>query len=441
MHPLNIIAGTLVLSILFYSCDKNEHAPEVADQEFTIAENSPAGSVVGTVKASDADDGQVVSLKIIDGNLNGTFEIDSFSGILSVSNPTGLDYEESTQISITVSASDSHNKDPMESSARIQINLSDVNEFAPVVNNQVFELDENSASGTEIGSVQASDSDTHQQLIFDILPWSDNGYVSIDSITGNLTIVDSSAFDFESKEQVFIGIRVRDNHVNSMSDTAIITINIQDVPELGFGMAGHYPFNGNANDESGNMLNGMVQGVTLTDDRFGNSNAAYDFDGNPGYISMPDEFDHLPRTISLWFNASAVNYGSTYGSIYQSDNPSLIYGNSGIVVRDAGSDSKKELLLVISGVPYSTEINIDTWYHVIMAVNSNREVLFYLDGSLVDKELFRNFAVSVDGSENAIIGAGRQALNSYFNGAIDDIRIYDRNLSDEEISLISLAQE
>ena len=46
------------------------------------------------------------------------------------------------------------------------------------------------------------------------------------------------------------------------------------------GLVGWWPFNGNANDESGNGNNGTVNGATLTTDRFGNLNKAYSFDGN-----------------------------------------------------------------------------------------------------------------------------------------------------------------
>jgi hypothetical protein len=46
------------------------------------------------------------------------------------------------------------------------------------------------------------------------------------------------------------------------------------------GLVGYWPFNGNANDISGNGNNGTVNGATLTTDRFGNTNSAYSFDGN-----------------------------------------------------------------------------------------------------------------------------------------------------------------
>ena len=48
----------------------------------------------------------------------------------------------------------------------------------------------------------------------------------------------------------------------------------------------YYPFNGNANDESGNGNNGVVSGATLVDDRLGNTDSAYYFNGTSDYISI-----------------------------------------------------------------------------------------------------------------------------------------------------------
>ena len=70
------------------------------------------------------------------------------------------------------------------------------------------------------------------------------------------------------------------------------------------GLVGYWPFNGNANDESGNGNNGTVNGATLTTDRFGVANKAYNFDGIDDFIdfvnsSVPTGVSS--RTISLWF--------------------------------------------------------------------------------------------------------------------------------------------
>ena len=52
------------------------------------------------------------------------------------------------------------------------------------------------------------------------------------------------------------------------------------------GLVGYWPFNGNANDESGNGNNGTVSGATLTNDRNGIANKAYSFNGISDYITI-----------------------------------------------------------------------------------------------------------------------------------------------------------
>jgi len=72
-------------------------------------------------------------------------------------------------------------------------------------------------------------------------------------------------------------------------------------------LVGYWPFNGNANDASGNGNNGTVNGATLTTDRFGNPNSAYSFDGINDEISAPDSplFEQNARSVTLWINANA----------------------------------------------------------------------------------------------------------------------------------------
>lgn len=444
MNSLKLITGTIVLCILFYSCDKNEFAPEVADQEFTIAENSSAGSDVGTVSASDADEGQVVSFEINDGNINGTFEIDASSGVLSVSNPASLNYEESTQIMITVSVADSHDKDPMESSAKIQINLTDVNEFAPVANNQVFELDENVAGGTEIGSVLATDSDSHQELIYDILPSSDDGYTAINANTGNLTILDSSAFDFESREQIVVSVRVTDNHANSMSDTATITVNILDVPELDFGQTTNYPFNGNTNDISGNNYHFTDPGLEYGTDRKNSARETISLTGSMGLSLLSQEFNNQsePQSISLWFKTASLNsvdYGGLmFGILGRGEAGSgsrfILSMKEGAIragYGDEWGDDSKWNENFESGVP----LNDDKWHHVVFITNGDDQTAYLIiDNEVVEsRELIKSNHNRVNYIDFKI---GGDKVENYFTGEIDEIIYYHRALTLEEVEAI-----
>jgi hypothetical protein len=72
------------------------------------------------------------------------------------------------------------------------------------------------------------------------------------------------------------------------------------------GLVGYWPFNGNANDESGNGNNGVVNGASLTTDRFGNANSAYSFNGSSNYIQISDasalRLSETDYTISVWIN-------------------------------------------------------------------------------------------------------------------------------------------
>jgi len=56
------------------------------------------------------------------------------------------------------------------------------------------------------------------------------------------------------------------------------------------GLIVYWKFNGNANDSSGNNLNGTVNGAILTQGCFGNSSSAYSFDGIDDYILLYDDY-------------------------------------------------------------------------------------------------------------------------------------------------------
>ena len=78
---------------------------------------------------------------------------------------------------------------------------------------------------------------------------------------------------------------------------------------LNNGLVAYYPFNGNASDESGNGNNGIVNGASLTTDRFGNIDAAYGF--NNSYIQA--SASQLPtdeRTVSVWFFSNDIGSGN-----------------------------------------------------------------------------------------------------------------------------------
>ncbi|MDZ4689455.1 MAG: cadherin domain-containing protein, partial [Planctomycetaceae bacterium] len=80
--------------------------PVVNDQGFTIAENSPNGTVVGTVVATDPNPGQFLAYSITAGNTNNTFAINAATGQITVNDPTLLDFEVPVTFNLTVQVTD-----------------------------------------------------------------------------------------------------------------------------------------------------------------------------------------------------------------------------------------------------------------------------------------------------------------------------------------------
>ena len=97
------------------------------------------------------------------------------------------------------------------------------------------------------------------------------------------------------------------------------------------GLVGWWPFNGNANDESGNGNNGTVNGATLTTDRFGNVNKAYSFDGVNDFLLIPSDITDF--SISLWFNFSAPSNQFSELFYFEDFSASIVQNGNYIYIR------------------------------------------------------------------------------------------------------------
>ncbi len=194
------------------------------------------------------------------------------------------------------------------------------------------------------------------------------------------------------------------------------------------GLEAQYLFNGNADDDSGNNFNGEVVGATLTTDRFNNENCAYYFDGIDDYISLPSDFDYENRTICAWFNASTI---STYNRIYDSNHPGLNYGKTTLLTHSRdGVDKMRMIYWEVDG-GYEWNICSDAWYFMAMSI-AGQDINYYVNG-LYAGSFTGTYEKAVDGDEHAYIGTNRTAADRFFNGKIDDVRIYNKALNEKEI--------
>lgn len=114
-------------AVLTITDNDTNHAPQISDQSFTLAENSAAETMVGLVAASDSDAGQSLRYAITSGNTNGAFAIDSVTGVLRVANGAALDFETNPTFDLTVQVTDSITP-ALSSSAQVSIALTNVND-------------------------------------------------------------------------------------------------------------------------------------------------------------------------------------------------------------------------------------------------------------------------------------------------------------------------
>ncbi len=206
------------------------------------------------------------------------------------------------------------------------------------------------------------------------------------------------------------------------------------------GLIGWWPFNGNANDESGNGNNGIVFGANLTSDRFGNTNKTYNFDGLNDRIKIPfnSALGNDTGTVSLWMNSSQIPNSNDQDILFGKGwgYPQLIYSN----------DAKAYISIANSTSSFSvigTQQNISTnqWRH-ILATYEGSSLKIYIDGILSNSSNLSPSPTYFSYCNSEYWIGGFRHLNScipndsvqFFNGKIDDIGIWNRVLTQQEIT-------
>ncbi len=102
---------------------------------------------------------------------------------------------------------------------------------APIAYDAAWQLTENSAVGTVVGMVSATDPDAGQQVTYSILDGNINNAFAIDPVTGQITVANAAAMNFEALPEFQLLVQATDNAESPLSDTALITISLQNVVE------------------------------------------------------------------------------------------------------------------------------------------------------------------------------------------------------------------
>jgi hypothetical protein len=226
------------------------------------------------------------------------------------------------------------------------------------------------------------------------------------------------------------------------------------VPTIG--LVGYWPFNGNANDLSLNNLDGVATGVDLVQDRYGILNSAYEFTTNgwnPGsqlsevYIPYNSLFNTSQISISTWINSYDWGWPGSNSVVLTrfEQGYSTPNGQSwGVAVSllNPFPLNNGEFYSVLFNQPQNTssvigqQIPINEWTHLLITFDGITQKQF-VNGVFTSQINSPNgFELNQLGTSGISIGVSNQA-NGYwspFNGIIDDIGIWNRALTQQEIT-------
>ena len=201
-------------------------------------------------------------------------------------------------------------------------------------------------------------------------------------------------------------------------------------------LVGYWTFDGNANDATMNRNNGTLHGVTQAEDRYGNVNKAYRFNGS-SYIEVPHS-ETLNMTHAITMTAWIK--------------PQSWWANQWIVVMQKGDQrnvnyqfamriSDNRVFLCNYGISQrcgQLGLELDKWQQVALTYESGKNLCFYRNGVLIGTWQFAKDLQPNKGS--LLIGYDPFWGTEYFIGDMDDVRLFNRALSEEEIKALYKAE-
>ncbi|MEK6860049.1 MAG: LamG domain-containing protein [Nanoarchaeota archaeon] len=193
-------------------------------------------------------------------------------------------------------------------------------------------------------------------------------------------------------------------------------------------LVAYYPFDGSANDTSGNGNNGTNYGAVLSTGKIGQG---YNFSGDD-YIEIPNNpmLNSNTGTWALWIKLNQISSGNGYEIIGKHDSADSANGIGirewqGLIRASIKSSSPQ-------GVDFedSPSINDGNWHHIAVSFTSNSDSYFYVDGDLINTKISPDFIFS---SQPLRIGKSVDTWWQGFNGSIDEVKIWNYALSEEDI--------
>lgn len=280
--------------------DVNEVPTDILLSGMGVAEHLPVGTAVGTLTAGDPDINDQATFTLVSGegsDDNGAFQI--VGSQLQALAPFNYEMKDSYTIRVHVV-----DQGGLSFERSLAINVVDVNEQPWIDNLAAGPLAENSPNGTVIGSMTAGDADIGQTLTYTITAGNVGGAFAIDPVTGQITIAESLAVDFETTPQFNLTVEADDNGSPALANVATVTIDLSNVnePPTGLGLS--------STEVRENLPAGAVVGDLSTADPDAGNVFTYTLVAGQGDTDN-DQFtidDHLLKTTATFIYDAKNSY-------------------------------------------------------------------------------------------------------------------------------------
>lgn len=216
---------------------------------------------------------------------------------------------------------------------------------------------------------------------------------------------------------------------------------------MNYGLIAYYPFNGNAADGSGHGYDGIVHGAALATDLFGKTNRAFSFDGTNSWIELPSNVfsNYQAFTLSLWFNPSRLPDSADHdheAAMLLSrgrNNFELSLGAPPFV--DTGIRFLPRQMDGVGTVRDARDAAVQTnvWQHVVAVFDNTTQISRIYVNALNQAISAQYGPDNPDDSQAPRLGM-RYDGTVPFQGRMDNVRIYDRALSAQEIARLNAVE-
>jgi hypothetical protein len=214
------VSGAFVEGVLHVTAEN--FAPVVPMAVLSLSENAPAGSVAGTITATDPE-GTALRYTMIAGNVLDAFALHPVTGVLSVTTPFALNYETRPVFVLTVRVSEAAQPSSF-TEATVLVNLANENE-APIFAPQYFALRTGTPAGANVGTLSAGDPEGNP-IVLAITGGNTGGAFSITS-GGVLTVANPDALDILTTPRFTLTVTATDDAPTPAVTTAIVRVTLE----------------------------------------------------------------------------------------------------------------------------------------------------------------------------------------------------------------------